>query len=268
VAALLRSGLDSNVFSFSCNHPLFISVRNRLINTEPKSFEYYKGIQIHADTGMHEQAGALVKKYFRAGDRVLDVGAGAGAFSKRLSDFGYSVTALDVDPQKWIPKDIPFLTLDIDKGIARSVGNSYDSVCCLEVIEHVENPWNLLREIYNVTKPGGYLLLSTPNITSFSSRALFFLTGRFHQFNDDDLAYGHISPISAFELQHAATTIGWEMVEIKGGGYLPVFDLVALRPLLWTFAYNILCALGSLVSKGYKDGWCLFFMLRKPEGNQ
>jgi len=243
-------------------------VRNRLINTEPKSLEYYDGIQIHADTGVHEEAAELVKKIFPAGTTVLDVGAGAGAFSKRLTDLGYSVTALDVDPQKWIPKDIPFLILDIDKGIKGSVNNTYDSVCCLEVIEHVENPWNLLREIYSVTKPGGYLLLSTPNITSFCSRALFFLTGRFHQFNDFDLSYGHISPINAFELQHAATSVGWVVVEIKGGGYLPVFNLVELRPFLWTFAYNVLCALGFLISKGYKDGWCLFYVLRKPEGDR
>jgi SAM-dependent methyltransferase len=219
-------------------------VRNRLINTEPKEFEYYKGIQIHADTGVHEQAGGLVQKYFAAGNTVLDVGAGAGAFSQRLADLGYSVTALDVDPEKWIPKEIPFQVLNIDKGIAESVNNSYDSVCCLEVIEHVENPWNLLREIYSVTKPGGYLLLSTPNITSFLSRALFFLTGRFHQFDDGDLSYGHI--------------------DIRPGGYLPVFDLVAIRPFLWTAAFNALCALGFVLGKGYKEGWCLFYVLQKP----
>jgi SAM-dependent methyltransferase len=239
-------------------------VRNRLINTEPKQFEYYKGIQIHADTGVHEQASELIKKYFPAGTTVLDVGAGAGAFSQRLADLGYSVTALDVDPEKWIPKDIPFLVLNIDKGIKASVGNSYDSVCCLEVIEHVENPWNLLREIYSVTKPGGYLLLSTPNITSFLSRALFFLTGRFHQFNDGDLSYGHINPVSAFEVQHAATQVGWQVVDVQPGGYLPVFDLVAVRPFLWTAVFNALCGLGFVIGKGYKEGWCLFYVLRKP----
>lgn len=239
-------------------------MRNRFINTESKEFEYYNGIQIHADIGVHEEAAALVKQYFPAGARVLDVGAGAGAFSQRLTDLGYSVTALDVDPAKWIPQDIPFLRLDIDKGIAASVGSTYDSVCCLEVIEHVENPWNLLREIYSVTRPGGIALLSTPNVTSFLSRALFFLTGKFHQFNEGDLTYGHINPVSAFELQHAAKAVGWQVLDIRGGGYLPVFDLVSLRPVLWTLVFNALCALGFVISKDHKDGWCLFYVLKKP----
>jgi 2-polyprenyl-3-methyl-5-hydroxy-6-metoxy-1,4-benzoquinol methylase len=220
---------------------------------------------IHADTGVHEEAAALFSKYVDKNGKVLDVGAGAGAFSQRLLDLGYNVTALDVDPEKWIPKDIPFLQLDIDAGIAASVQQTFDTVCCFEVIEHVENPWNLLREIYRVVTPGGYLLLSTPNITSFLSRSLFFLTGRFHQFDDGDLSYGHISPISSFELEHAARKIGWEVIDVVPGGSLPVFDFATLRPFKWTIALTFLRGLAYLTAKGHKKGWCLFYVLRKPE---
>ena len=126
-------------------------MRNWLINTDPKPLEYYKGILIHADTGVHAEAAQLFSKYVPGGASVLDVGAGAGAFSQRLTDLGYRVTALDIDPEKWIPRDIPFQQLNIDAGIRGSVQETYDAVCCLEVIEHVENAWNLLREIYSVT---------------------------------------------------------------------------------------------------------------------
>jgi SAM-dependent methyltransferase len=240
-------------------------VRNWLINTENKDLEYYKGILIHADTGVHEQAATLFSKYVPNAARVLDVGAGAGAFSQRLKDLGYAVTALDSDPEKWIPPDITFLRLDIDAGIAASVRETFDAVCCLEVIEHVENPWNLLREIYSVVRPGGYLLLSTPNITSFLSRGIFFLTGRFHQFDEGDLSYGHISPISAFELEYAARKCGWEVLEITPGGSLSIFDFTTLRPVKWTLALNMLSGLAYVIGKGYERGWCLFYMLRKPE---
>src|SRR5262245_15562494 len=123
-------------------------MRNWLISTKPKQLDYYKGVLIHADEGMHAQAASLFQQYIPPGARVLDVGAGSGAFSQRLTDIGYAVTALDVDPNKWLPRDIPFVQLDIDAGIAASVRDSFDAACCLEVIEHVENPWNLLREIY------------------------------------------------------------------------------------------------------------------------
>jgi len=240
-------------------------VRNWLINTDNKELEYYKGILIHADTGVHEQAAALLQKYVPGNASVLDVGAGAGAFSQRLTDLGYKVTALDVDPEKWIPTDIPFLQLNIDAGMAASVQDTFAAVCCLEVIEHVENPWNLLREIYSVVKPGGYLLLSTPNITSFLSRGMFFLTGRFHQFDEGDLSYGHINPVSTFELEYAARQIGWELLDISAGGSLSVFDLTTLRPVKWTIALNLLGGLAFVMGKGYKRGWCLFYLMRKPE---
>lgn len=238
-------------------------MRNWLINTEGKKLDYYKGMLIHADTGVHEQAAVLVKKSFPAGASVLDVGAGAGAFSQRLADLGFRVTALDVDPEKWVPKEIPFVQLNIDTGIAASVPQVFDAACCLEVVEHVENPWNLLREIHRVVKPGGYLLLSTPNITSFLSRSIFFLTGQFHQFEEGDHSYGHISPISAFELEYAARQSGWEVLDIIDGGSLSVFDFAEMRPLKLTLAKNVLSGLAYVIGKGHKKGWCLFYLLQR-----
>jgi len=242
-------------------------VRNRLINTEGKQPEYYKGMLIHADTGMHDQAADLFKKYVRTPATVVDVGAGAGAFSQRLHDLGYSVTALDVDPDKWAANDIAFQKLNIDLGIAGSLNRLFDAACCLEVIEHVENPWNLLREIHSILKPGGVLILSTPNITSFLSRILFLRNGTFHQFEEGDLSYGHINPISAFELQHAAVQTGWVVKEVREGGYLPVFDTKSFGSWFRTLSFNVLCGLSYLFARGNKNGWCLFFVLQKPATN-
>lgn len=238
-------------------------MRNRIFTVKPKQLEYYKGMLIHADTGVHTQAIALFKQYVPAGSSVLDVGAGAGAFSQRLADTGYKVTALDVDEDKWIPKDIPFAKLDIDAGITGSINSKFDSVCCLEVIEHVENPWNLLREIYAVLRPGGRALVSTPNITSFLSRLDFLRIGHFHQFREEDLSYGHISPISAYEMKVVASGVGLRILEIRPGGYLPIFDFSSKRPK--ALAKNLPRGLAYLLAKGYKHGWCLFFVMEKPE---
>ena len=236
-------------------------MQNSIITTIPKTLEYYKGILIHADTHLHEQAFWLIKKYVSQDNTIVDIGAGAGAFCQRLFDYGYDVTGVDIDKEKWIPKAIPFLQLNIDQGIQKYVNRQFDVACCFEVIEHVENPWNLMREIRSIVKPGGLLLLSTPNITSFLSRQNFLLKGKFHQFEDSDLDYGHISPITVYELLHIAKNTGWQALEISPGGYLPIFDLSILSPK--KLILNLLRGLTYLTARGYKNGWSLFFVLRR-----
>jgi SAM-dependent methyltransferase len=236
-------------------------MRNWLFTTEAKKYEYYNGLLIHADTYLHEQALNLVKKYIPKGYTIIDIGAGAGAFSQRLADNGYIVTGTDISADEWTLTTIPFIQLDINKGIRQSISQEFDAICCLEVIEHVENPWALMRDINAIVKPGGIIVISTPNITSFLSRLHFLIRGKFHNFSDESLVYGHISPISAFHLSNIANNIGWEMMEILPGGYLPIFDFVDLTPK--KLAINMLRGMAYIVAQGYKNGWCLFFVMRK-----
>lgn len=56
--------------------------------------------------------------------------------------------------------------------------NSFDIVLCCEIIEHlVMNPSHMLAEIHRILKPGGYLLLTTPNIASLKN-AMLLLRGK------------------------------------------------------------------------------------------
>ena len=236
-------------------------MRNWLIMTKPKTLEYYKGMLVHADAGLHDQAISLFRAYVPDGSSVLDIGAGAGAFTTRLADAGYAVTAIDVDPGKWIPKEIPFIEVDVNSGIAGSVRDKFDAACCLEVIEHVENPWKLFRDISETLRPGGRLLLSTPNVASFLSRLIFLRSGKFHQFGVEDIEYGHINPVTPLEMETIADRTGWRLLEVQPGGYLPIFDLSSLRPR--SIAFNFLRGLAYLVSAGNKRGWCTLFVMEK-----
>lgn len=236
-------------------------MKTSLFTTERKRPEYYKGILIHADSMLHGQAEQLLLRYVSRGASVIDIGAGAGAFSQRMGDLGYEVTALDIDDKKFIPSEIPFIKRDINRGILLDNDKKYDAACAFEVIEHLENPWKFFRDVITHLKPGGYLILSTPNITSFLSRLLFLRNGIFHQFAKEDLSYGHINPMSSSGICLIAKEVGMEVVEIKEGGYLPVLDFSSFR--FSMLVLNLLRLLAFMFVRGAKKGWCLIFVLKK-----
>lgn len=222
----------------------------------------YRGVTIHAADGVHETAFARLRSHASIGSTVVDVGAGAGAFSARLVDAGYAVTALDVDTGKWALDSVPLRHLDVNLGIGASLGQTFDVACALEVIEHIENPWQFLRDLRSVVRPGGWLIVSTPNVTSFLSRAMFLVGGRFQGFGVADLEYGHINPMTSFEIQNVAHETGWIVRSVEPAGYLPVIDL-SVRSLR-ALALNVLRVGAYAIARGEKRGWCILVALQNP----
>lgn len=225
----------------------------------------YKGIRMMADTSLHEELAALIAKEIPAPAKVLDFGAGEGALSQRLIDLGYQVLAVDVEEGR-LKASVPFEALDFNDtrkvaAFSRLHDREFDLVLGVEVIEHVENPWQFMRDLTALARPGGYVLVSTPNITSWLSRLLFLRTGRLHQFGDGDRHYGHINPIAQDELRLIAERIGLEVVTMQPGGWLPRLWLTGgLREIAW----NSLAFLYSFRMRGIWDGWCLVALLRRP----
>jgi SAM-dependent methyltransferase len=85
----------------------------------------------------------------------------------------------------------------------------------IEVIEHVEDQFGFLRELARVTKPGGFVVVTTPNVLNINSRLRAFTTGfpllydplRLDS-HDPRLLGGHIHPISPYYLAYAALRAG------------------------------------------------------------
>jgi 2-polyprenyl-3-methyl-5-hydroxy-6-metoxy-1,4-benzoquinol methylase len=94
------------------------------------------------------------------GATVLDAGAGDGAWQKKIlhavnyisMDLGVGDNTLDYS-HLHIKGDLSKIPLD---------SNSIDVVICIQVLEHVKEPWTVLSEFYRVLKPGGILYLTCP----------------------------------------------------------------------------------------------------------
>lgn len=112
----------------------------------------------------------LLSVYVTEGSSVLDVGCGAGDFASSLRKL-YSMSACDsaeltmVNNQLKYP-DINFFVADATESLSNQEKNTcYDAVTCIDVIEHVQfsQQLDLLQCISAIVKPGGIIILSTPD---------------------------------------------------------------------------------------------------------
>ena len=154
------------------------------------------------------------------GGRVLDVGAGSGALARKLKAFGHETAMCDCLPaSQWADHDAGAYTpCDLNTGLPYP-DESFDYIICLEVIEHMENPLALCRELKRVLRKGGRLFISTPNILSLKSRVKFLLDGSFVFFNYPPIEWDqrdgrpnvHVYPIRLHELEYYLYKAGLEV---------------------------------------------------------
>jgi len=100
--------------------------------------------------------------------RILDVGCGNGMFLDRMRQLGWDVTGVEPDGAA-VKVAREKLGLEVIEGSLEDAGlpdRYFDAVTMNHVIEHVPDPIGTLKECLRVLKPGGKLVVITPNIMS------------------------------------------------------------------------------------------------------
>lgn len=237
-----------------------------------KEIQHYKGLEIKADLGLHEQIVNIIEMNFEKNISIADIGCGEGALALRLYDRGYhNINCYDINTKQFKAPNIAVREIDANLPLSTNIDKKFDLIIAVEIIEHVYSSYNLLSELKQLLKPCGNIILSTPNIQSSLSRIIFMLTGNFHQFQNTDLSYGHINPVSSFAVRNITNEIGVEIISITPGGtwkriLMPEIRIYkGIRVTIKTIIGNLIMFILSLLyplMKGDKDGWVLIYLIR------
>lgn len=195
--------------------------------TDPMSFEY-------------DEALALLRRELKPGARLLDVGCGAGGFLHRAKAAGFSVAGLDFNSAR--AGALKAAGFEVFHGglpdFARTAAPaSFDAVTIFQVVEHLDAPRVWLESAKALLKPGGLLIVGTPN------RDRTFDPFKDPSIADVDMPPHHLTRWNAAALSGLLSHAGFAVIECRALGYpLPALQLIlrnTLRLGLATKALNV-----------------------------
>jgi SAM-dependent methyltransferase len=121
----------------------------------------------------------MIKKRWDRDSEVCELGANRGELSAHLAEKVKKVTAVDrAFPRK--AGGAESFQYDLNQDFVGFLGRErYDVVVALDLIEHLDDPAECLRKIFQIIKPGGHLLASTANVGYIVTR-MSLLSGHFN----------------------------------------------------------------------------------------
>jgi glycosyltransferase involved in cell wall biosynthesis len=188
--------------------------------------------------------------------RILDLGCSGGLLAEKLRGTGHYVVGVDHIEVPGVRDRVDRLVIaDLAHGIPEDAGGGYDLVIAGDVIEHVPQPIDLLRDIRRVLRPGGQVLLSVPNFSHWYPRTRVAL-GAFGYDRRGILDDTHLRFFTRRSLRRLVRATGFDVLTetatglpidaVGSGGSISFFirridDLfVRIRPTLFAYQYVLL----------------------------
>jgi 2-polyprenyl-3-methyl-5-hydroxy-6-metoxy-1,4-benzoquinol methylase len=180
---------------------------------------------------------AAIKRYSgeKYDSNALEVGPGSGIYLPVLAALFDNVTAIDIEEaylinaRKLMPAH-PNLSLKVDDILNSVLPDGYfDFILCTEVVEHISGSEVAIAEMRRLLRPGGILLLSTPQRYSplEITAKVAFLPGVIQLvrmiYQEPIIETGHINLMTERQVVDQLEASGFKMVEqYKSGFYIPL----------------------------------------------
>ncbi len=157
--------------------------------------------------------------------RALDVGCSTGYLARRIVERGGSVVGLEVDDRaaaqaREVCEQV--LVGDVETMPLPFPEHSFDAVLCGDVIEHLRDPGRFLARLRPLIRPGGRLVLTTPNVANWTMR-LGLLAGRWRYTERGILDRTHTHLFTKRTLEQTLDRAGYRVLD---------FDVTAPVPLI------------------------------------
>jgi 2-polyprenyl-3-methyl-5-hydroxy-6-metoxy-1,4-benzoquinol methylase len=167
-----------------------------------------------SEAAIYRMVARVLREQQVHGGVLVDVGCGTGQLRSYVSEYCDRYVGVDAVRYQDFPTDAEFHLADLDTGRASLPDACADVVLGVETIEHLENPRAFMRELVRLAKPGGRIVVTTPNQLSLLSLLTLVVKHRFSAFQDVHYP-AHLTALIEIDLQRIAAECGLEDVKIE-----------------------------------------------------
>lgn len=167
-----------------------------------------------SSAAVYEMVARALRRRGIAGGVFADVGCGAGNLQAFVGTHFSHYVGVDAVRYEGLGAEVEFVRADLDRLPTPLPDACADVVASVETVEHLENPRAFVRELARLARPGGWVVVTTPNQLSLLSLLTLVCKQRFNEFQDVHYP-AHLTPLLEIDLRRIAAECGLKGVSVE-----------------------------------------------------